>query len=217
MGTKLPKVLVNAFDLSHKIQQYGNDALRYYLLRETNFSIDGDFSDHRMVSRLNGELANILGNLVSRSCAKSLVVDAKVPVIGPLSETDQAIVQKVKILHPTVDFLISRKCDIQTSIEHIWQLLASLNQYCNETKPWAHKRQGDTERTDTIMYILLESIRIISHILEPILPDTAIKLQNIFSNEKISNEHLFDWGQLKSGTGLIIPDDLILFKKMAQI
>jgi len=215
-GEKIAKSTGNVFDPVAKSQEYGNDCLRYYLLRDTTFASDGDFSDQRMVTRINTELADSLGNLVSRIFSPSLLIFSQIPEGSEYfawseqaTELDQEVVEQGKALIETLTKLIERECHFQRSLDTLWHFIDRLNGYINANAPWRAKREECKERYYRIMYVLLESIRLVAELLQAFLPDTSRKILALFP--PVSEP--LQWGQLKSGDRLNGPQSVILFPK----
>ena len=173
---KISKSLGNVFDPVDKAKAYGFDALKYFLLRESSFQDDGDYSDRCMVARLNGELADTLGNLLLRCVSRKLNPAGVWPAPGPLNDSDRAMIQHVSELPGTVDhyFLIP---DIQRALIAVFDVLRELNGYTTENAPWKLVKDPTQKvRLDTCMYIVQEGVRMCVTLLSPILVDTAPRM-----------------------------------------
>lgn len=174
-GQKISKSLGNVIDPLQLIDQYGLDQVRYFLLREVPFGNDGDFSHTAMVHRMNGDLANDLGNLAQRvlsmvhkNCA------GVVPEHGEFTEADQAL------LNAAGDLLgIVRQAFLEQSfhkgLTSIWEVIGQGNRYVDEQAPWGLKKT-DPARMGTVLYTLAEVIRRISLLVQPVMPESAGKL-----------------------------------------
>lgn len=212
-GEKISKSTGNVFDPIEKSKEYSTDIVRYYLLRETGFGTDGDFVDERMKTRLNSDLADTLGNLVTRVTAKSILPEGRVP-LKPKDEDyvkeDRKIIEMVENLVIKVDHLLSSELNIQQVLIGIWEVLFKLNRFFSDQAPWKLKRENES-RYQVVIYVILESLRIISLMLGPIIPDTAKRIQNMYHPCIIENP--FSWGCLESNTVLSLPEKLILFQK----
>ncbi len=212
-GEKISKSMGNVFDIDKEVEKYGNDAIKFYLLRDTSYSLDGDYREERMVDRYNGELSNTLGNLVSRATAPALLNNYVVPTPGNFTEDDCSIINDINTLFNDVDKIMTTDYDIQLSINRIWQTLFKMNLYINNTKPWESRKNNDNERLGTIMYTLLGSIRVLGYILEPFLPETAVRIQSIFPNKSMKTL-VIDQTVLVPGQKLNIDKNLVLFRKL---
>ena len=174
-GEKMSKSLGNFIDVRPLIDEFGLDAVRFFLLREVPFGGDGDFSRKALISRLNVELANDLGNLAQRTLsfiAKN--AGAKIPALGTLTEPDIAILDQAKALTPKVRDAIDRLA-FHEALEEIWKLVRAANAYIDHQAPWA-LRKTDTTRMETVLRVLLETIRTIAILLLPFMPDSMARL-----------------------------------------
>ena len=174
-GEKMSKSLGNFIDVRPLIDEFGLDAVRFFLLREVPFGGDGDFSRKALISRLNVELANDLGNLAQRTLsfiAKN--AGAKIPALGTLSAPDIAILDQAKTLTPKVRDAIDRLA-FHEALEEIWKLVRAANAYIDHQAPWA-LRKTDTTRMETVLRVLLETIRTIAILLQPFMPDSMARL-----------------------------------------
>jgi methionyl-tRNA synthetase len=211
-GEKISKSLGNVFDPWEKSQRYTGDNLRYYLLRDTSFIHDGDFSDARMVDRINGELANSLGNLVTRILSPALLNFNEMPLTylpaNGSSSDDAEIQQEGSELCGRMKAVIDSEFHLQRALELLWRYIDLLNRYINVTTPWKLKK-NDQERYQQVMYVLLESVRLVGELLQSFMPETSSKIRDLFPSVK----HPLEWGQLSRGDP-IKPQSVILFKKI---
>jgi len=192
-GQKMSKSLGNVIDPLEFSRKYSVDALRYYLLREAPFGEDGNFSEKKLVEKINGELVADLGNLVSR--ALTLVEKHK----GRISGKQRAPIDVKKISRSMDDFKLSQ------ALEEIWQVVRETNRYINETEPW--KLSG--RPLSNVLYNLLERIRIIAILISPFLPNTS---EEIFRQLGIKPQTLKDC-KFKSLRGKVRKGNY-LFKKI---
>jgi methionyl-tRNA synthetase len=174
-GQKMSKSLGNFIPPQQLIEAYGRDALRYFLLRELPFGSDGDFSHRAMVGRLNGDLANDLGNLaqrvlvmINRNCG------AQVPEPAALFESDTALLEAARGLLDTVRPHM-REQSFHLALEAIWRVVAEANRYVDTQAPWVLRRT-DEARMRTVLYTLAEVIRHLAILVQPFVPDAASKL-----------------------------------------
>jgi len=179
------------------------DAIRYFLLREVPFGLDGDFSHHALVHRINSDLANDLGNLVSRSTAMlAKYFDGVLPAAEELQDVDRAFAERfpeaIKKVDAHMDELAFNK-----ALQVTWDLVGAANKYIDETAPWAlAKQEADRPRLGTVMYNLLEAVRIVGLLIAPFMPDTAGRIATTLGEDpqelSIAGRNI--WGGLQPGT-----------------
>ncbi|MSP52182.1 MAG: methionine--tRNA ligase [Alphaproteobacteria bacterium] len=171
-GQKMSKSLGNFIAPSALVGKYGLDAVRYFLMRELPFGADGDYSHRAMVGRLNGDLANDLGNLVQR--VLSFVAKncgAKVPSPGTLTTDDDRLLDASETLLDRARALIDRQ-ELHLVLEEIWRVIGDANRYVDAQAPWA-LRKSDPLRMATVLYVLAETIRRIAILVQPFMPTAA--------------------------------------------
>lgn len=170
--TKMSKSLGNVVYPEPFIDLYGIDALKYFVLREFTFGQDGSFTNEKFLNRVNSDLVNDLGNLVSRTIAmvekynEAIVVESKTK--GEFDEDLQNIAKNaiVNVEKHMEELAFSY------ALEDIWTLIRRTNKYIDETSPWVLIKE-DKDRLDTVLYNLIESVRIIAQLIEPFLPHTS--------------------------------------------
>ena len=199
---KIGKSRGNAIYADDLADKYGVDAVRYYVLHETPFANDGNITTELLEERFNSDLANILGNLVNRTLAmskkyfNSVVENPKV-----YDSVDETIVQYAK----EVKSLVDEKMDnyrISDALEDIFELLRRSNKYIDDTTPWVlAKDESKSDRLKTVIYNLLESIRIASILLQAFMPDTSEKIFKMLNTKNTSFDTI-DFGNLEEGITL---------------
>ncbi|NLI91713.1 MAG: methionine--tRNA ligase [Peptococcaceae bacterium] len=202
-GGKISKSRGNVQDSFELIRRYGPDPIRYFLLREMQFGMDGTYSEDDLVERLNSDLANDLGNFVSRTLAMIVKYNqGKVPVPG----TDTILEKELKELSLLVKNGTEAKmldCDPAGALEFVWQYVSRCNKYVDETAPWTlAKDPANKERLDTVLYTFVEAIRILGILCAPFMPGVPEKLKPLLGTEGLFNdwEQAARWNIIQPGT-----------------
>lgn len=165
------------------VHRYGRDAVKYFVLREFNFGSDGNFSTRKFINRLNADLANDLGNLLSRTTAMvDKYFDGKVPAPGDLEEVDQDLMKVQTGTLAQVDKDLETY-QFQLALESIWTLIRRANKYIDETEPWILVKENK-ERLATVLYRLMDALRAIADLLLPFMPETAEEIFKQIGLEK---------------------------------
>ncbi|HEX2865209.1 MAG TPA: methionine--tRNA ligase, partial [Deinococcales bacterium] len=211
-GRKMSKSIGNVVDPIELADRYGVDALRYALLRETTFQADSPFSEAILVSRLNSDLANDLGNLLARTLAMlAKYRGGIVPAPGAETPRDAGLRESAARLAATV-LEEARNLRFHVALESTLEFVRDLNRYVAEEQPWALARnEADAGRLDTVLYTLIEGLRFASGALEPAIPFKAVELRRQLG---LSGSYALDgaWGLTPPGT-VTAPGD-VLFPKV---
>ena len=217
-GEKMSKSKGNVVDPIELVNKYGVDPYRYFLLREVTFGLDGTFSEEALVSRYNSDLANDLGNLLSRTLAMAeKYFEGKVPNIkvsvasslafakasagkqgpgGKIKEKAIALAGELERSIPNFDFM--------NALTKIWEVINIANKYIEEAKPWNLAKEKKTDELTAVIYSLLEVLRITAIAVYPFMPQTS---QKIWSQLGLSGEvenikfsEGMSWGKSSPGT-----------------
>ncbi len=196
-GTKMSKSLGNVVSPSSLVSAYGTDATRYFLMREVPFGLDGNFSDAAMLKRINSDLANDLGNLLSRATGmvSRFAGSGLLPASGTSDQFDLVLQQKASALYDAYTTAMEGR-EFHSALTALWEFIGEANRYVDRTKPWQNAKAGDTERLNTRLYNTIEATRIAAVYLLPFMPDTASKILTALSQDTrgMTLGQLSKWG-----------------------
>ena len=203
-GDKISKSLGNVIDPIKLVETYGLDQVRYFLMREVPFGNDGDFSHQAMVHRVNGDLANDLGNLAQR--VLSMIAKncgGAVPQPGAFNEDDCALLDAAYGLLDDVRDSI----DVQAfheALEKIWVVVRAANGYVDHQAPWKLRKE-DPERMKTVLYVLAETIRHLAILCQPFMPDSCARMADQLSLGDDSRSFAFLGPDRALAAGVALP------------
>jgi methionyl-tRNA synthetase len=205
-SAKMTKSLGNVVRPRPIVHVLGMDALRYYLLRETVFGQDGNFSYDALVQRYNSDLANGLGNLASRTVAMiEKNCGGKIPKPGALQAQDTALAKEAQVAIGEV-MEHYEKLEFSRGLEAIWSLISAADKYLTVEKPWSLGESGDEQqRRATVLWTTAEVLRVVTVLTHPVLPESTAKVWALLGQSGALGAVDLDglaWGQLAPGTTL---------------
>ncbi|NLL91259.1 MAG: methionine--tRNA ligase [Ruminococcaceae bacterium] len=202
-GGKMSKSVGNVIDPLTLCERYGVDSLRYYLIRDIQFGSDGNFTNEGLISRINSDLANDLGNLLSRTVSMiTKYFDGTLPSVRETDSIDDELIELSTGLFEKVKSCVDSLQLPQALIE-IFKVVSRANKYIDETKPWILAKEDEkAPRLASVLYNLSETLRIIAVMLTPFMPNTAPKiLKAIGASEGMTSfDSLSDFGLLSQNT-----------------
>lgn len=212
-GDKMSKSKGNVVDPIGLIDEFGADAIRYFLLREINLGQDGNFSRDALIGRINSDLANDLGNLLHRTLSMTLKFqDGVVKAPAGESDVDRSLKEDAR---ETVAFFEQNMEEMQLSltIKKVWAFISRANKYIDETAPWAlAKDPAKEQELANVLYNLTEALRVISVLISPFMPTTAVRIWQQLGLAQdfasVRTEDIEQWGGVPAGLHVGTPEQL---------
>ncbi|MGO9098621.1 MAG: methionine--tRNA ligase [Mycobacterium sp.] len=207
-GEKMSKSVGNIVDPVTLVDTFGLDQLRYFLLREVPFGQDGSYSEDAIITRINTDLANELGNLAQRSLsmvAKNL--DGIVPTPGAFTTDDTELLAVADGLLGRVRAEFDNQA-MHVALEAIWLLLGAANRYFSAQQPWVLRKsdaEADQARFATVLYTTSEAVRIAALLIQPVMPESASKLLDLLGQPQDQRSFAAIGARLAPGTALPAP------------
>ena len=205
---KMSKSKGNVIYADELVEEFGVDAVRYYLLHEIPFSSDGNITRELLIERINGDLANVLGNLVQRTITMGKkYFDGKISNKKVSTDYDTDFIDLINSLDKKIEEKMD-KLEVSSSIDEIFNVLRASNKYIDETTPWIlAKDDSKKDMLETVIYNLLESIRVCAVLLKPYLPNTSNEILKQINNNTDSLNYLND-------NSYVLGDASPLFKRI---
>ena len=212
-GVKMSKSIGNVVDPAVLIDVFGLDAVRFFLLREVPFGADGDYSRRALLSRMNNELANDLGNLsqrtlslIARNCGGALPAQAE-----PTGE-DTEILQAAYGLPGRARKLIDRQA-LHEVIEDVWRVVRAANAYIDRQAPWA-LRKTDVMRMKAVLRVLVDTLRAVATVLQPVMPDSMGRMLDQLGVPAGVRD--FAGLEIALGDGIVLPQPVGIFPRHVE-
>jgi methionyl-tRNA synthetase len=200
-GGKMSKSMGNIVDPVILVNHFGVDAVRYYLLHEIPFGSDGSFNNEIFIKKTNSDLANDLGNLLSRTVTMiEKYFDGVIPAPKDKADVDNELIELALAVPGKVEKAIEN-LKLPEALDHVWSLIRRTNKYIDETTPWILGKDEDQKgRLGTVLYNLAESLRITSVILSAFLPTTSEKINSQLNVEVTTWDSLASFDGTSAGT-----------------
>ena len=215
-GKKMGKSLGNAVDPTMLVGRYGVDAVRYFLMREVVFGQDGNFTNETLIGRINADLANDLGNLLSRTVGMiDKYFGGKLPAGQAATEFDESLMEMAALSVKKAEEAYDNM-QFSDALNEIWNFVRRANKYIDEVMPWVLFKEGGAEdRLAGSLYMLAESLRIIAVLIAPVMPNTP---RHVWEQLNIADDAVKTWESAKEfgllGREVVISKGDIVFPRI---
>jgi methionyl-tRNA synthetase len=207
-AAKMSKSLGNVVDPLDLKEKYGIDAFRYFLVREMVFGLDSNFSEEALIERYNADLANDLGNLVSRSTNMvAKYFGGVLPERGTEPAPEDRELQEFAVKIAGDYRARMENLEMHTAMGTVWSLISSLNKYIDRTAPWTLAK-SDPGRLGAVMYNVTEGVRFVAELVYPVMPDTSNKILGMLGVKGEITTQDLQFGRLKGGTKISVKEAL---------
>ncbi len=199
---KMSKSKGNVVDPKILAERYGVDAIRFFLLREMAYGMDAVYSEEALVNRINIDLANDYGNLISRTTSMiEKFIGGEIAAPSEATEFDADLIALAEAIPENMAKYID-KADVANAVSEVWKLVGKANKYIDDCAPWALNKAGETAKLQTVLYNLAEVIRFITVLIEPIMPSTPQKVweqMGLTEHDEAKTWDSLKWGGFPSG------------------
>ncbi len=199
---KMSKSKGNVVDPVILVQKYSVDAIRYFLIREMGYGLDATYSEEALVSRINVDLANDYGNLLSRTTAMfNKFQNGEVLAAGPGTEFDASLIELAKVTPAKVEELMDHM-EWAGALAEVWKLVNKANKYIDDAAPWALNKAQEKEKLATVLYNMAEVIRLVTVMITPVMPTLPQRVWQqlgIVANTDVQTWDSLSWGRFPVG------------------
>ena len=200
---KMSKSKGNVVDPQILAERYGVDAIRFFLLREMAYGMDAVYSEEALVNRINIDLANDYGNLISRTTSMiQKFIGGEIVAPSEATEFDADLIELAEATPENMAKYMD-KADVANAVAEVWKLVSKANKYIDDCAPWALNKAGETEKLQTVLYNLAEVIRFITVLISPVMPNTPAKVweqMGFTGHEELKTWDSLKWGGFPAGT-----------------